>query len=60
MGRCERRYEIGSEEMQDLVRSGKWRETAEIGQWLTKYRVLNELKGREASKRTTGTRTTRI
>ena len=56
--RHERRYETTSEQMVEWVQSGVWRETAEIGEWLTKYRALRELQAHQASKRTTGTRTT--
>lgn len=58
--RLERRYEMPSTAMVAAVKSGHVRETAEIGQWLTRLRLLEELQARPGSKRTTGIRTTRI
>ena len=56
--RFERRYEVPSEKMVELVKGGQLRETAEIGQWLSAYRRLAELQAGRRPGRTTGTRTT--
>jgi hypothetical protein len=45
--RHERRYECQSEKMIKAVSKGRVKETAEIGKWLTKYRVLKALEGCE-------------
>jgi hypothetical protein len=55
--RMERRYEISSEEMSEFVKSGRYKDTAEIATWLIKYRQLQELKAIKARGRTTGTPT---
>jgi hypothetical protein len=60
VSRLERRYEVTSAAMVDDVRSGRVRETAEIGQWLSRFRQLEELQAQRVSKRTTGTHTTHI
>ena len=48
----ERRYEVGSEQMANLVTTGYVKETAEILKWMFDYRVLQSL-GKET--RTRGT-----
>jgi hypothetical protein len=57
VARLERRYEMSSAEMREAVKSGRFKETAEIGSWLSKYRQLEEFRGRQRSGRTTGTHT---
>ncbi len=58
--RFERRYEIKSEDMIALIESGRYRETAEIGQWLTTYRRLKDFRGLLSSGTTRGTRSMAI
>jgi hypothetical protein len=58
--RFERRYEMKSDAMLDLVRTGRFKETAEIGQWLMTYRRLNEFKSRRKGGAPTGTRSIAI
>lgn len=58
--RFERRYEMKSDAMLALVKSGKYRETAEVAQWLTTYRRLQEFQARRSGGATTGTRSIAI
>ena len=58
--RFERRYEIKSEDMIAQVKAGRYRETAEIGQWLTTYRRLRDFQARLSGGPTTGTRSIAI
>ena len=44
VGRMERRYEYGSDEMQERLRSGVQKCTAEISQWLMRRRTLVRLR----------------
>ncbi len=58
--RFERRYEMTSDEMVELVKTGRFRETAEIGQWLTTYRRLKDFRDHVKGGATGGTHTIAI
>lgn len=51
----EARYNCSTVDMIERTKSGRTRETAEIGKWLSKYQALEDLRGRNG--RTTGTHT---
>ncbi len=60
VARFERRYEMSSEDMIALIESGRFRETAEIGLWLLKYRSLLDFRTLRRGGRTTGSRSMAI
>jgi len=54
VARMERRYECSSATMDDDVRAGRARETAEVGAWLGNYHLLKDLRARAAHGRVAG------
>ena len=55
----ERRYEVGSEQMANLVTTGYVKETAEILKWMFDYRVLQSLGKETRTRGTVSTATSR-
>jgi hypothetical protein len=49
VSRMERRYECASDVMENDVRSGRIRETAEVSKWLAEFHVLLELRALAAT-----------
>ena len=48
VSRMERRYECTTARMQEDIRLGQARETAEVGRWLANYQALGQLKDCQA------------
>ena len=54
----ELRYEVSTSQMREMVRSGTYRETAEIAKWLQDANIVEHLNGLVGEKSTAGSEST--